>query len=48
MKNYQKPQANLITVLNSDKMANGGLANWMEQAEVGLEAQNITTYVMNS
>ena len=48
MKNYQKPQANLITVLNSDKMANGGLADWMEQDNVGLENHNITTYVMNS
>ena len=48
MKNYQKPQANLITVLNSEKIANAGLADWMEQPDIGLETKNITTYVMNS
>lgn len=48
MKNYQKPQANLITVFSSEKIANGGLADWMLSAEVGLQNQNITTYVMNS
>ena len=48
MKNYQKPQANLITVCSSEQMANGGLTDWLQSVEVGLETQNITTYVMNS
>jgi hypothetical protein len=48
MKNYQKPQATIITVVNSNTIASTGLAGWMEQADVGLETQNITTYVMNS
>ena len=47
MKNYQKPQATIISVTNSNTIASG-LADWMESAEVGLQTKNITTYVMNS
>lgn len=47
MKNYQKPQATVISVTNSNTIASG-LADWMEQDNVGLENHNITTYVMNS
>ena len=47
MKSYQKPQATIVTVANSNQLASG-LADWMEQDNVGLENHNITTYVMNS
>lgn len=48
MKTYQKPQALITTLFNSDKMANGGLADWLQNA-AGLESTaNITTYLMNS
>ena len=47
MKNYQKPQATVISVTNSNTIASG-LADWMEQDNVGLENHNITTYEMNS
>ena len=48
MKNYQKPQANLITVFSSEKIANGGLTDWLQSPEVSLSESNITTYEMLS
>ena len=47
MKTYQKPQIDIMAMLNKENISSG-LAGWMEQADVGLAAQNITTYVMNS
>ena len=47
MKSYQKPQATIVTVANSNQLASG-LTNWLEQNSVGLKNSNITTYLMNS
>ena len=48
MKNYQKPQAKLITVYNSEQMANGGLTGWLEDTAGLQSTTNITTYAMVS
>ena len=44
MKNYQKPQATITAVTNSNTIANAGLTGWL--SESGLDNGNITTYVM--
>ncbi len=47
MKTYQKPQVLITALFNSDKIANGGLGDWLTDTAQISEA-NITTYVMNS
>ncbi len=44
MKNYQKPQATITTVTNSNQMANSGLSGWL--ADTGMSNSNITTVEM--
>ena len=46
MKKYEKPQVDCINVVNSENIANAGLASWMEGNE--LMEQGVTTYVFES
>ena len=48
MKNYQKPQIDILAVLNKENISSG-LTNWLQSAEGSVYADaGITTYVIAS
>ena len=47
MKNYQKPQVDIMAMLNKENISNG-LNNWLQGAGVEYSNAGITTYVIES